>query len=495
MRWGLLFAMLVPAVALAQDYDDSPTVDVFRPQSAPKKKKPVAKQVRRRNPHPVVPDSIAPPVMRRKKPVPVEAVEEAPESYPEAPAVEVEAGNTQPETAASELDYQGHVRLRGTRAFVDRHALLAGVTTDLSDYLLTLEANLQPRVKLLDGRLTAAADVSILTGTSSPYFSVAMSELYVQATLGGSVFLLAGRRRVVWGTGLSWNPTDLINPPRDLLEPARTRAGALMLPMVDIALDQVTLSAFVNAPVTYDAYGLPRAVAIDKPIVGTRAFTNQMGADLSLMYFYDRGKNRHSVGAAMSSVIGDIYEIHAEGIVHMGSPDRPPMSAVDACGPGLGPMPTSGGSAVIGARRDWSDRSLIAVEYLFNSGGYTPDEYRLVRTELPCLRAAAKVAALSDPTRPTAITSPVVLVRQHYMSVLAQKPHLADEGWLEHIGVSGGAIVSLSDGSTIIQARVDYTVEALAVSLVGAAFLGPGGGEVTLAPTRGLLTVELRYSF
>src|SRR5207237_881578 len=123
-------------------------------------------------------------------------------------------------------------------------------------------------------------------------------------------------------------------------------------------------------------------------------------------------------------------------------------------------------------------------------------EYSLVRSELPCLRAAAKVAQLQDPSRAPAVTSPVVLVRQHYLSLLAQKPHLADEGLLEHFGVSGGAIVSLSDASSILQARIDASLGGgFVLSFIGAAFLGLNGGEVGLAPTRGLLSLDLQWSY
>jgi hypothetical protein len=335
----------------------------------------------------------------------------------------------------------------------------------------------------------------VLGSTDPSYVSLLANEIYTQVTLFDSVYILAGRRRVVWGTGLAWNPTDLVNPPRDLLEPARTRAGALMLPMVDVALSQVTLSAFVSTPVTYNAYGIPQQVGITTPLVGARAFTNQFGTDMSAMYFYDSAKQRHSIGTAVSSIIADNYEVHAEGIVHLGSVDRPPMETVDACGPSLGPAPKYGGAAVVGARRDWSDRSLVALEYMYNSAGYSPLEYSLVRTELPCLRSAAHVEQLRDPAHATAVQQSVVLVRQHYLSLIAQRPHLTEDGWLEHLGVSGGAIISLSDGSTLVHARVDFSMGAFVLSLSGAAVAGPNGAEMTLAPMRGMMFVEAQWSY
>jgi hypothetical protein len=451
----------------------------------------------------VVPEPVAPPVARPPTPEPPAEkapAEEAPEPAPAANASgeSPEASEPEPdaEPPAVEFEYQGYLRGRLMHAFVDPHALLSGIAAPLPENQATLEANIQPRLRLFDGHLTLASDFSAFTTTQAPYVSVLVSELYAQASVFDALYVLVGRRRVVWGTGLSWNPTDLVNPPRDLLEPARTRAGALMLPMVDFSLSAVTLSAFVSAPVTYDAHGLPVAVNLAAPVAGTRVFTSQFGVDMSLMYFYDAGKRRHSIGTAVSSVIAESYEVHAEGVLHLGAVDRPPMEAVDACGPALGTAPTLGGAAVIGVRRDGPDRSLVGVEYLFNSGGYTPGEYALVRSELPCLRAAAKVAGLQEPGRAPAIVAPVVLVRQHYLSVLAQRPHLTSEGWLEHLGVSGGAIVSLSDGSTILQARLDVSMRSgFVMSLVGVVFLPLDGGEMGLVPTRGLASLELQWSY
>lgn len=466
-----------------------------RSGSSLRKKRKKAKQKRKvRKLRRASPDAIAP-----ARPEPVAADEEdelPPEVANEPDEVGEPADAEEPEaSSAVELEHRGYARMRFSHAVLDRHALLSGVTPSQSEWVATGEVNTQPSLRLLDGALLLAGDVSVLGTSDAPYVGVALNEVYLQAAFFSKVYVTAGRRRVSWGTGLSWNPTDLVNPRRDLLEPARTRAGALLLPAVDVVLPWLTVSAFLSAPVTYDAYGLPSNVAITQPVIGARLATRQLGIDVGLMYFRDQGKDRHSLGAALSSIVADTFEVHAEGIAHFGSVDRPPMQAVDACGPALGEGPKLGGAAVVGARHDWSDHSLVSVEYMFNSGGYTPDEYRLVRSELPCLRAAAKVAALTEPARAPALATPLVLVRQHYLSVLAQRPHLTEDGWLEHLGVSGGAIISLSDGSTVLQARLDATFGMLTLGLMGALTLAPNGGEMTLSPTRGIATLEARFAF
>ncbi len=457
-----------------------------------KKKKKGVKKVRKKKRRPA-PDAIVPDL-----PAAAEEEDELPPEVAnepdEAPLDPIDDEATEG-TSSIEFEHKGYARMRFQHAVLDRHALLSGITPSQSEWLVTGELNTQPRLKLFDGALTLAGDVSLLGTSDKPHVGVALNELYLEASFFSAVYVTAGRRRISWGTGLSWNPTDLVNPRRDLLEPARTRAGALFLPSIDVALPWFTVSAFLSAPVTDDAYGLPSRVELTQPVIGARLMTRQLGVDMSMMYFRDQGKDRHSLGAAASSIIADTLEVHAEGVLHLGSVDRPPMQAVDACGPSLGDDPKVGGGAVAGIRHDWSDHSMVSVEYMYNSGGWAPNEYRLVRSELPCLRAAAKVAALTEPARAPAVATPLVLVRQHYLSVLAQRPHLTEDGWLEHIGISGGAIMSLSDASTVFQARVDATFSALTLGLMGAVTISPHQGEMSLSPTRGIIAFEARYAY
>ena len=485
-RWLLL--ALAALIAMPEAVEAAP-----KASSSLRKKKKAKKTKKMRKLRRASPDAIAParpdPVLDEEDELPPEVANEPDEVAEPGEVEEPEASST------VEFEHRGYARMRFSHAVLDRHALLSGVTPSQSEWVATGEVNTQPTLRLFDGALLLAGDVSALGSSDAPYVGVALNEVYLQAAFFSKVYVAAGRRRVSWGTGLSWNPTDLVNPRRDLLEPARTRAGALFLPAIDVVLPWLTVSAFLSAPVTYDAYGLPTNVAITQPVIGARLATRQLGIDMGLMYFRDQGKDRHSLGAALSSIVADTFEVHAEGIAHFGSVDRPPMQTVDACGPALGEGPKIGGAAVVGARHDWSDHSMVSVEYMFNSGGYTPDEYRLVRSELPCLRAAAKIAALTQPARAPAVATPLVLVRQHYLSVLAQRPHLTEDGWLEHLGVSGGAIISLSDGSTVLQARLDATFGMLTLGVMGALTIAPNGGEMTLSPTRGIATLEARFAF
>ena len=42
-----------------------------------------------------------------------------------------------------------------------------------------------------------------------------ISEAYLSILLTDFLFFTLGKKRLVWGTGLSYNPSDFINPPKD----------------------------------------------------------------------------------------------------------------------------------------------------------------------------------------------------------------------------------------------------------------------------------------
>lgn len=53
-----------------------------------------------------------------------------------------------------------------------------------------------------------------------------LSEAYLDAPLQDGFRLLLGKKRIVWGAGLAFNPTDVLNPPKDPTDPTFQRAGA-----------------------------------------------------------------------------------------------------------------------------------------------------------------------------------------------------------------------------------------------------------------------------
>ena len=75
---------------------------------------------------------------------------------------------------------------------------------------------------------------------------VSLNELYLSHEVRPELNLLAGKKRVIWGSGFAFNPTDLLNPPKDPTDPNFQRAGAYMA-RVEIPLETLAFT-FVAAP-------------------------------------------------------------------------------------------------------------------------------------------------------------------------------------------------------------------------------------------------------
>ncbi len=89
--------------------------------------------------------------------------------------------------------------------------------------------------------------------------TVVLSEAYVDATPQDGVRVLVGKKRVVWGSGLAFNPTDVLNPPKDPTDPTFQRAGA-WLAMLEFPFEKVALSMLASGKVLQQYAGLPTAL-------------------------------------------------------------------------------------------------------------------------------------------------------------------------------------------------------------------------------------------
>ncbi|MGC4068664.1 MAG: hypothetical protein QM784_29240 [Polyangiaceae bacterium] len=113
-------------------------------------------------------------------------------------------------------------------------------TRDVPSLSLLTEANLQLRVNLGTRTNFAYADTSLIAQRGGLYYVdnghggrtriadhdvpglrpvFVPSELYVSYSPRPWLNLLAGKKRITWGSGFAANPTDLINPPKIRLIP------------------------------------------------------------------------------------------------------------------------------------------------------------------------------------------------------------------------------------------------------------------------------------
>lgn len=364
---------------------------------------------------------------------------------------------------------------------------------------------------------------------------VALSELYVSHDFNDELNLLAGKKRLVWGPGFAFNPTDLVNPPKDPTDPSFQRAGAYMA-RFEVTLPQYTFTFLAAPAVTKQANGIPFRFLTypswderDDELhyqLAARAYALVADSDLNVMLFYGNKyteaepfRDRLRVGASFSRYFFTDYELHAEVLLQNGSARTYASSRCVADVQGLFGCfqrrealtnqrrldeKTILPKALFGVRRQFADESLFSVEYLYQADGYSRREFEdfvrvaALSSRVPQIQAPnADTTARADTGTPQKFTFQPVA--KHYAFVTFQKPRIKDDFTL-----SATAIINAQDLSGLITPSVTWQAqEWLQLSLF--AFVPwPGPEELTArvpaveAPALGLSTSEVlvsEYSF
>lgn len=346
-----------------------------------------------------------------------------------------------------------------------------------------LELNVQPRQEYRQGGFVAA-DLSLFLQASGRYRGLnadgnevsvreqessaakpllSLNELYVSHEVVPQLHLLAGKKRVIWGSGMAYNPTDLINPPKDPTDPNFQRAGAYMV-RVEVPLEKYAFTLLATPAVLKQQNGLPQAVLAypkwDRKdeqlhyLVAARAYALVADADLNLMLFHsnlynDAFEDKTRLGFSFSRYFFTDYELHVEGLVGFGSARRYPVGAcLEDRASAMGCVSKNEAffstarldeqklrpRVLAGTRYQFGDESLLSVEYLYQADGLKPSEFQHYVNALSLARVAQSFGL--DPSvvdvRGSADTgSPQKFsfepLGRHYAFVSYQKPKIRDD--------------------------------------------------------------------
>lgn len=318
--------------------------------------------------------------------------------------------------------------------------------------------------------------------------SMVLSEAYADLPLQDHFRLLVGKKRIVWGSGLSFNPTDLLNPAKDPTDPALQRAGA-WLAETEWGFEKVALSAVAAGKVTRQYAGLPTALVISPEFATAEAvrgiasddrddeahfvFTGRLylllgDVDVNLIYGYsnlyaDAFRTKSRGGISLSRVFGD-WEVHAEALLYSGSAravvNGDCVDAPTRClfrGVPLITRPYLDATwlntrALVGARYQFGDNGMFAVEYYYNGEGQDPNGFRrLARLSVqnPTIAQQAIAGTTTDPGTPQKFT--LEALRRHYLTLQFSKPQLWDDWTL-----SATALIGLEDLSMQLVPQVQW---------------------------------------
>lgn len=442
---------------------------------------------------------------RRKRPPPpkppideVPPPTDAPEPTPEPDTVtESEYEEESEAQGPLRLELQGFVMSRYLAAREDSDAGLYGIMPSSSARRAFFEANLQPRVKALDERLALMADASLYIATRAPKALVLVNEAYVDWRVAQAVRLLAGRRRLVWGSGLAANPTDLLSPPKNPMDVDQQRMGAFLLPMVDVTLGPVTFSALASPPTTTNRHAVPDHLAFDESLVAARLYALILDIDTNLIYYHDFGRDLDHVGFSVSYILGDMYELHAEGLAHVQESTPLMLAPMAICGSGPPEdQRRATGALLAGGRVLWSDQSILGAEYLYSGDGLGRGAFDTLRDQLPCIRTMLQLfpqpAAnpIGHPLDPA-----VWMLRRHYLILVYQQPHLTAR-LFEDLAVGAALTLGLEDFSSMLMLSAGYRLtDGASVAVRLLRFGGPKDSEFSLSPTGLAATIDLNVLY
>jgi len=139
--------------------------------------------------------------------------------------------------------------------------------------------------------LSSSADSSLLESTKAQ-----LNEAWLRADVSDTIVLLAGKRRIAWGTGFFNNPTDFVNPPKDPSDPEAQRMGVWSV-QAGIYLPAVSIE---QAAIIYDK--------LDSTGYAAKLSTSALipSTDVNLVVFYAKPEGFKTGGSFDTSPFGDL---------------------------------------------------------------------------------------------------------------------------------------------------------------------------------------------
>lgn len=305
-----------------------------------------------------------------------------------------------------------------------------------------------------------------------------LDEAYIDVNFENRFMLRTGKQRTVWGTGMAWNPSDVLNPPKDPTDPIEQKEGVLST-KIDIPLGNG--SGFFQNPV-FSAVFVPKVVRVG--VFATNR--NQVAAKL---YFLTGGFDLHLIssfvedrkplfGLATAGVLFDVLELHGEAAFQKGT-DRYYVTRDNQISQRKLDSDNVFSKWLIGTRYTLPGDVVFLAEYYHTDEGYSKSE---MQTYLEFLNSGNRDNLNLLPQRD---------LRKNYIFVNLSKSNLWDT-----FNVSSRILGNLDDGSFMLSPRLEY----ISITNVGLAiepyfFCGDKKSEFGNAPTKFFVRFEAALYF
>jgi hypothetical protein len=415
--------------------------------------------------------------------------------------------------AANRLQY-GHVHTGGLIP-----------TEDIPSITELLEGNIQLKVSFGKDAF-AYADLSVFFQTAGLYYTedaagrrvgvpdhdvaslhplIVPAELYASFSPRPWLALLAGRKRITWGSAFAFNPTDLVNPPKDPTDPAFQRAGS-WLARVEAPFEKLTMTVLFAPSVMRQVSGIPYRLLVHpeypeagQPAAGyqrpngeahfltaARLYALVANADVNLIYYFsnryrsdDDFRDKSRFGASFSRYFFDDWELHLEALLQLGSTRRfadsavangglPSAATIDAVLPQR-KLASNAFSphVVLGTRHMFADESNLSVEYYYQADGYSSAELEDYVRLLARAKALGLAPSFGAPSSQGGLPQKFTFdpLRRHYLIAGYNKPKIRDD-----FAVGATLIAGLEDLSGTVSPMVSWNAREW-LTLSAAAFV------------------------
>ncbi len=313
-------------------------------------------------------------------------------------------------------------------------------------------------------------------------------QAFVEYKTDDGFLLRAGKQKIGWGSGLVWNPTARLEPPKSPANPGAEQPGIDAVRM-DISPADWASITMVAGRAQANLTDLPGSLSreVDPQWSGAlRARLLVNDTDISLTYL--GGTDREGLfGLDLGRTWGPVA-LHAESAWYRGSEIDAVRADDTFFRVAAGALWTPGNSSV-------------SVEYFWNGEGMKGSQFDAYTTRLDRNLSTARDPRVPEPARNAAFAAWSIDaaipfgsnlgLRRHYASVVFTRQDVATDLDFNLRAVSG-----LSDRGLILTPGLAYAPTGnVQMSLDIVLLFGPDTAEYKLAPIKRAFQARLKYSF
>ena len=313
-------------------------------------------------------------------------------------------------------------------------------------------------------------------------------QAFVEYKTDDGFLLRAGKQKIGWGSGLVWNPTARLEPPKSPANPGAEQPGIDAVRM-DISPADWASITMVAGRAQANLTDLPGSLSreVDPQWSGAlRARLLVNDTDICLTYL--GGTDREGLfGLDLGRTWGPVA-LHAESAWYRGS-------EIDA-------VRANDTFFRVAAGALWTPgNSSVSVEYFWNGEGMKGSQFDAYTTRLDRNLSTARDPRVPEPARNAAFAAWSIDaaipfgsnlgLRRHYASVVFTRQDVATDLDFNLRAVSG-----LSDRGLILTPGLAYAPTGnVQMSLDIVLLFGPDTAEYKLAPIKRAFQARLKYSF